>query len=140
MFKGGNGTWWIILERRRKGHHTKGDMIWSWWYRCGKTHHKGMRTGEWAPTIARDEQVWVIFWSLHLWRWQGRSGRLIKLVSTQAQKQCYELIHHKIQLIYILLEHVKELSLNTLRYSIFTTQGNNRLSKKSLSETPTWRV
>lgn len=59
MFKGGNGAWWKILERRRKGHHMKGDIIWSWWYRCGKTYHDGMRTGEWAPTIAYCCKGWT---------------------------------------------------------------------------------
>lgn len=59
MFKGGNGTWWIILERRRKEHHMKGDIIWSWWYRCGKTYHEGMRTGEWVPTIAYYCKGWT---------------------------------------------------------------------------------
>ena len=68
-------------------------------------------------------------------------GELVGLPSlqtaTQAQNQGYELAHPNIHLIYDLPKHVKELVLQTQSCRISTSQGNNRISKRSPSEGPT---
>ncbi|KAL6053888.1 hypothetical protein STEG23_003715 [Scotinomys teguina] len=50
--------------------------------------------------------------------------------------QGYELAHSNIHLIYELLEQVKEMSLQIQNSRISMTQGNNSISKKSPSESP----
>lgn len=53
-----------------------------------------------------------------------------------AQNQGYELAHANIHLIYDLLKNVKGMNLQTPTSRISMTQENNRISRRSLSESP----
>ncbi|KAL6033887.1 hypothetical protein STEG23_019606 [Scotinomys teguina] len=66
----------------------------------------------------------------------GRAGGLINSGTTQVQIQGYELAHPNIHSIYELHESVKGLVLQTQGCRISTTQGNNRISKRSPREDP----
>ncbi|KAL6040919.1 hypothetical protein STEG23_037895 [Scotinomys teguina] len=66
----------------------------------------------------------------------GGTGWLTNSATTQVQNLGYELAHHNIYLICDLLEHVKGLVLQIQSCSIYMTQGDNRISKRSPSDSP----
>lgn len=64
----------------------------------------------------------------------GIIGEVTNPATVQAQIQGYELTCPKTHTIYDLLDYVKEPYSQTQSRGISTTQGNNRISKKSSSE------